>query len=432
MARTAKNTKIDSPTSRGKLVSNKSGYWVTVSKGFSLGYRKGVTSGRWVARIISDGKRHETFIGEADDILDANGIDVFTYAQAQTKARSWQNRMINGHGAENGKGLEALTVADAATDYLKDYESGKTKGGGKALRDLQNNIKTFVLPELGNIKLSKLTKQKIETWRDAIVNSPPRRRSKFGSEPRFDLVQVDKDYIRRRRASGNRVLTVLKAILNNTYSKYSIGNKEAWTNVKAFREVSAPKIRWLTDEEARRLTNAAPAEVKRLIVAALLTGARYGELTALRVSDFNLKNKSIFIEMSKSGKSRHVHLTDEGVSLFKSLTVGRKSGERVFIRANGSVWQKSDQFRYMKAGCEAARIEPAIGFHILRHTYASRLAMRSVSMSVIAAQLGHSDTRMTEKHYAHLGPSYVAQVVRDAFDDMELITETNNLVSFNN
>ena len=44
----------------------------------------------------------------------------------------------------------------------------------------------------------------------------------------------------------------------------------------------------------------------------------------------------------------------------------------------------------------------------------SALAMRGVPMGVIAAQLGHSDTRMTERHYAHLSPNYVADTVRAA------------------
>jgi integrase len=52
---------------------------------------------------------------------------------------------------------------------------------------------------------------------------------------------------------------------------------------------------------------------------------------------------------------------------------------------------------------------------MLRHSYASRLAMRGVPMGVIANQLGHADTRMTEKHYAHPAPSYVAQTIRANF-----------------
>ena len=50
----------------------------------------------------------------------------------------------------------------------------------------------------------------------------------------------------------------------------------------------------------------------------------------------------------------------------------------------------------------------------MRHTYASRLAMRRVPLQVIAEQLGHADTRITQKHYAHLSQSYVADVIRAA------------------
>jgi integrase len=74
----------------------------------------------------------------------------------------------------------------------------------------------------------------------------------------------------------------------------------------------------------------------------------------------------------------------------------------------------------MRRASEAAKIEPAIGFHGLRHTYASRLAMRGVPLNVIAAQLGHSDTRMTEKHYAHLAPSYIGDTIRAAFGSLDL------------
>ena len=52
---------------------------------------------------------------------------------------------------------------------------------------------------------------------------------------------------------------------------------------------------------------------------------------------------------------------------------------------------------------------------MLRHTHASHLAMRGVPMAVIARQLGHADTRMTERHYAHLAPSYVAETIRTSF-----------------
>jgi hypothetical protein len=51
--------------------------------------------------------------------------------------------------------------------------------------------------------------------------------------------------------------------------------------------------------------------------------------------------------------------------------------------------------------------------------------MRGVPMGVIAAQLGHADTRMTEKHYAHLSPNYVADTVRAALPVLGLVQKSN-------
>jgi len=57
-------------------------------------------------------------------------------------------------------------------------------------------------------------------------------------------------------------------------------------------------------------------------------------------------------------------------------------------------------------------MSPPATFNVLRRTHASRLAMTATPMGVIADQLGHVDTRMAEKHYAHLAPSHIADTIR--------------------
>jgi integrase len=142
---------------------------------------------------------------------------------------------------------------------------------------------------------------------------------------------------------------------------------------------------------------------------------RYGEIASLRVGAFNPETGTLSVVTSKSGHSRHIVLTDEGRAFFADATAGKPTDALVFNRTDGGAWGKSHQHRPIQDACQAARIEPAISFHILRHTYASRLAMSGTPMPVIAAQLGHAGTRMTERHYAHLGPSYVAETVRALF-----------------
>ena len=224
----------------------------------------------------------------------------------------------------------------------------------------------------------------------------------------------------RRRSTANGVLTLLKAALNHAFRMGRVADDTAWRRVQPFQKVSAARVRYLTDDEARRLATACPPDLQALVTAALLTGARYGELASLRSGDFDEANGTIHIAQSKGGEARHITLTDEGREFFRRAATGRAAGALLLPRADGRRWNKSEQFRPMREACAAARIVPAPSFHVLRHTYASRLAMRGVPMAVIAAQLGHADLRITMRHYAHLAPSYVADTVRAKLGILDL------------
>jgi integrase len=65
----------------------------------------------------------------------------------------------------------------------------------------------------------------------------------------------------------------------------------------------------------------------------------------------------------------------------------------------------------MNAACDAAKVE-GVNFHILRHTYASHALMAGMTIEVLAQQLGHKDTRITMRHYAHLCPTFKQESVR--------------------
>jgi integrase len=130
------------------------------------------------------------------------------------------------------------------------------------------------------------------------------------------------------------------------------------------------------------------------------------------VRDFNPDVGRIAIRQSKSGKPRDVVLTDEGAAFFKQICVGRAGSDPMFTKSNGTTWKKSHQTRPMADANERAKIKPPIKFHGLRHTWASHAAMAGMPLLVMAHNLGHRDTRMVEKHYAHLTPSYEAEAIR--------------------
>jgi integrase len=286
--------------------------------------------------------------------------------------------------------------------------------------------RTYILPELGQLPVAKLTKRRLEEWHHGIANSAARVRTRKGDAPRFRLHAVTPEASRGRRATANRVLTILKAALNEAYHEGRIPINDAWQRVKAFHKVDSARIRYLTDDEARRLVNACPTDFRALVVGGLMTGCRYGELAALVVKDFNADSGTLAIQTSKSGKPRHVVLSAEGIEFFARQCLGKHAGILLFTKDSGRKWSASDQQRPVAAACVVAKIAPTT-FHGLRHTYASRLAMRGVPLAVIAAQLGHADIRMVEKHYGHLAPNYVADTVRAAFGKLGVI-ETDNII----
>ena len=218
--------------------------------------------------------------------------------------------------------------------------------------------------------------------------------------------------MRRRRSSANRVLTILKAALNHAFHDGKVASDAAWRKVKPFHGVDAARIRYLTVAEAKRLINAADPEFRPLVQAALQTGCRYGELTRLEVPDFNTDSGTLAVRQSKSGKPRHVVLTDEGGAFFTQLAAGRSGGGLLLRRANGEPWKASHQGRPMADACARAKITPMISFHGLRHTWASHAVMGGVPLLIVAKNLGHSDTRMVERHYGHLEPNYIADAIR--------------------
>jgi len=65
----------------------------------------------------------------------------------------------------------------------------------------------------------------------------------------------------------------------------------------------------------------------------------------------------------------------------------------------------------MNSACDSAKVED-VTFHILRHTYASHSLMAGMTIEVLAQQLGHKDTRITMRHYAHLCPTFKQESVR--------------------
>jgi integrase len=386
-------------------------YFAKIAKGLRLGYYRGSVAGSWIARCYRGAGVYATeALGIADDTLDADGVKVFDYWQAQEHARRWgeRQRLI----AEGMLREGSYTVANAVTDYLAEIKAEKSPA---AVQGAKYILDAWILPDLGAIEVEKLTTDRINRWRNKLATQPKRVRSKrTAAEPATRKTADGEDARRARKATANRILTMLKAALNRAFQADRVSSDSAWRKVKPFKRVDEAVVRYLSAAEARRLVRACPEDFRKMVQAALLTGCRYSELARLKCGNFNSDSGTLAIRLSK-GKIRHVVLTDEAKLSFADWIKDKSPSDHVFLRTDGGVWGTSHQKRPLDEASKRAEISPAVNFHILRHTHGSHLAMKGVPMGVIAAQLGHADTRMTEKHYAHLAPSYVAQVIRANF-----------------
>jgi integrase len=419
MARTVRETALATRTARLRLTTRGKPYWRMLEQGLHIGYRRRATGGTWIARRRNEhGIYREAKLGLADDLQDADGRGILDFAQAQHAARTWckhEQVLASGPGATIAG---PYTVAQTMADYLEDYR----RRGGKASDSIESVARQNILPELGHLPVGKLTTRRLLDWHRAIAERPRRWRSRPDAEANIAAFDpTDTEDVRRRRATANRVLTYLKAALNHAWRAGLMPSDDAWRRVKPFKSVDAPVIRYFSDDEIIRLLNTCKGAFRHLVHAALLTGCRYGELCRLKVADYNRDVQTLTIREAKSGRVRHVTLTGGAPELIERLISGRSPAEILFRREDGRGWKRAEQLRPMRDACRCAGIDPAVGFHVLRHTHASILAMRAVPMAVIARQLGHSDTRMTERHYAHLAPNYVADTIRMSFPTL---TET--------
>jgi integrase len=408
MARTLQDAKLDTRAARLRLKKRREPYWRSISEGLAVGYRRGAKGGTWIARHYSTERRFHA-VGTADDVADADGTHVLSFAQAQEAARKWFVQLALHDRGEFRSG--PYTVRECVEEYLAWLQAHRKSG-----YDARHRVHTHIVPHLGHIQCDRLTTAEIQRWLRDLAASPARLRSKKDAKkPNFrELDKADHEAVRRRRASANRTLTVLKAGLNRAWREGKIPSDEAWRRVEPFEEVDAARVRYLTLAEAKRLLNACNPDFRRLAQAALVTGARYGELAALRASDFNPDSGTIHVRTSKSGKGRHIVLNDEGVALFKSLVAGKSGNAVLLTRADGLPWKPSHQARPIADACARAKIIPPASFHIMRHTWASLAVMAGGPLMVVARNLGHSDTRMVERHYGHLAPSYIADAIRAA------------------
>ena len=242
-------------------------------------------------------------------------------------------------------------------------------------------LRNHLLPIFGRKRLDEITRDDIKTYRS--------RKLKAGLNPK----------------TINNHVTVLCRILGEAVESGHI------SFVPRVRRLKTPpsKFDFLMPEEAHRLVDAAEGQWQVMILLALSTGLRQGELLALQWVDINLKKRFLMVRHNifrgkvgspKSNKERIVPLSVPTVEAL--LTLERSANGYVFVDEKDNPLTDNKCKWPLKRACVQASIRQ-VGWHVLRHTFASHLVQNGTSIMEVQKYLGHSDVRTTQR-YAHLNP----------------------------
>jgi hypothetical protein len=275
-ARTIRDATLNSRTARARLKVRHKPYYRLLESGLHLGYRKPASGpgNRLLRQYKGNGNYQLKNLAPAHDYADANGQDILSFAQAQNKARQ-----------EATKKRGPYTVAQALTAYSRAL--GADGREPRSIHSMKVKAAAHILPQLGDFPVSNLTATKLRDWRDALAASPPRVRTAISARQRHGTI-VGEDGQRARRASANRIWSILRAALNQAFRDEMVASEAAWRRVKPFKKTDRARNRYLKIDECRRLINASSPTFRLLVEAALQTGARYSELARLIVSDFDV------------------------------------------------------------------------------------------------------------------------------------------------
>ena len=207
-------------------------------------------------------------------------------------------------------------------------------------------------------------------------------------------------------ATHNRHLAMLASMFNKGIQWGLVAENPA-RGIKPLRENGA-RLRFLDQDEIRRLLAAASDRFRPILTMALHTGMRRGEIMKLEWSEVDLRNRILRVRESKSGKQRTIPIDDTLHSTLRSMTSRFKKGLVFPSPVTGNPW--TDFKRQFRNATKKAHIDD-FRFHDLRHTFASHLVMAGVDIRTVQELMGHATVVMTMK-YSHLAPIHRQRAIQ--------------------
>ena len=338
-----------------------------------------------------------------------------TVEQAKVTARAWLADKDNGTlpPAARGKS-KPMTLREFITDKYAAWVTANRRSGKAALHALKAQFEA----DFYDVRLDKITSEMWDTFSTARVEA--------GKLP----------------ATINRDLDRLRSVLSKAVEWGNL-HRHPLVGVKDAKGGDEERVRYLSDAEETALRKALDARedrrrleringnqwnmdrghpirhvwgddeftdhLKPLVVLALNTGMRRGELFGMTWSDVDLERSVITVRAAtaKSQRVRRLPLNTEAHALLKQW---KGQGEGKGLAFPGELGGRLTNINKSWAGLVTDANLSDFRFHDLRHSFASRLVMKGADLFTVKELLGHSDFAMTQR-YAHLAPEHKAAAV---------------------
>jgi integrase len=345
---------------RRALEPRREPYWAPpLGLNQSLGYRKiDAERGSWIARKKESDRKQYRALGPE--------TDAFGFYEARAAAIKWFADLDRGVSSDH------TTVSGACELYVDDRR--REKGEACSQDAKMRFARTVYGTPFGDRPLEKVRAPHIKAWRNGLDMS---------------------------KASANRTLTALKAALNFAVASrlVSASAVQEWRDVKPYKGASKRRDLFLDLKQRRALLAESDGALRDLLEAAMLTGARAGELVNATRSQFDARTGCMEFK-GKTGP-RVVPLSKPALTIFKRLAENKLPLARLFVRDDGKPWAHSDWDELVRGAAAAAELPAGTCLYTLRHSFITQAIQDGLSILDVARLVGTS-VAMIEKHYGHL------------------------------
>ncbi|MGH8163037.1 MAG: tyrosine-type recombinase/integrase [Rhodanobacteraceae bacterium] len=356
-------------------------YWHKIASGQFLGFRPSAIGkgGSWIARYYDAEARKQRLHALGDfGYLPPNE----RFSAAQKQAREWFEHI----GA--GGSHKPVTVRQVCERYAQD----KLEAAGRFARHVYDD-------PIAKIALHKLTDKQVRAWRRRLEAKPA-------------LVSRRRQSATRARAGAtvNRDMTAFRAALNLALEQGDALTARAWHAALKPAEAKGRRNLYLDREQRRALLENMPVDAAAFARGLCMLPLRPGALAALRVGDFDARNRELVIVRDKAGEGRKILLPQETAAFFKQQARSKLPAAPLFAQANGKPWSKDYWKGPFKAAALAAGLPTNATAYTLRHSTITDLAASGLDLMTVA-QVSSTSVAMIEKHYAHLQRDRAAQAL---------------------